>query len=58
MIYIVIGNRIDKEKSVYKAYALNLEQLSVRMKDCFERKDAEIVTVRRFTPPATVSKQP
>lgn len=57
-MFIVIGNRIDKEASVYKATAQNLEQLSVRLKDAFERKDAEIVTVRRFTPPAIVPKQP
>ncbi len=56
-MFIVIGNRIDKERSVYKATAQNLAQLNVRIEDCFKRKDAEIVTIRRFTAPETVPKQ-
>lgn len=52
-MFIVIGNRIDSEASVYKATAQNYEQLLVRLIDAFKRKDAEIVTVRKFTPPET-----
>ncbi len=47
MIYICVGFKVDRARSVEYGKAKDMEQLFVRLKDCFERKDADFVSIRR-----------
>ena len=53
MIYVCVGFRVDTVRSVEFGRAKDLEQLLVRLKDCFERKDADFVSIRRVMTPET-----
>ena len=52
-MYICVGFKVDIERSVEYGKAKDLEQLNVRVKDCFERKDADFVSIRRVKTPET-----
>lgn len=58
MLYICVGFKVDTARSVEYGKAKNMEQLYVRVKDCFERKDADFVSIRRVMSAELEQEQP
>jgi len=47
MVYVIVGFRVDSEKSIYYRKCKDIEDLQKKLWYVFERLDADFVSIRK-----------